>query len=1062
MRVDMPDEKLALYLLGSPRVAWQDASLQIVRRQARALLYRIAADPAAVARERLAFLFWPDEPDARARRNLSRLLSYLRKELPDRDCLLVDRRTVRLNPDRAWSDCLFLEEAHDSGDQAALEKGADLYRGRFLEGFFVDDAPEFAKWREQRAAELESAYLSLLSRLVTILSEQDEIEAAAGYARRYLSVDNLAEKIHRRLITLYGRAGDRAAATRQFERCTLLLERELGVDPLPETREAYQAALGDGASPLPIQARAPSWSVLPSLELPLVGRGEALQALENAAIRLGSGGLIVITGEAGVGKSRLLQTFARGSERRALAGNSHRGSHSVSYQPLLQAMRQALDAPHRWRDIPAIWRAEMARLLPELSHIFPDLPRPLDVAPQEAQSRLLEAVTRCLLGLGKERPILLCLDDLHWADGATLRWLIDLSGRFPDSRLLIAATARIADVEALADVKRTFQRVNRVVEIRLGGLTPAAITRALEEMALGLSEETRGRFAEQLHGATGGNTFFVLETVRTLIESDRLHIPADTFPLATTVEDAVRSRFERLSAVSQQLLQSAAVLAPDLTPDLLRQTAGRTELEVAGALDELVARQLLREEESGHTFNHDLVRMAVYRELTPWRRQLLHRRAAEAISAVHGDPALAELATIAHHFDAAGAETEAVHAYRRAAEAATAVYAYDEAVGYLRRAIALLPDSAIEPAAAGDLHELAGQKLAYSGRHEEARAAYRQALALHAAGDRLTIARLHERIAASHLAQLHYEKARRRLEQALSALEEASGVRDEKWQRLWLAIKLRFIYLHFCLYDVERCLSLLEEVAPVAERVGTAAQKSEVARERVSVAWLKDGHRPSAATVALAERQDERARKAQNPRASAKAAFHLGYARLFSDDPAAAEAPLLESLTRAEAVAHRQHEARCLALISTLYRQQGDRERAEAFARRALVAGRAVGSRHYQAHALATLAWLDYCDGKLEPARRRARQAATYFLETRAPFAWLALITLLAIRHREGQADTAIEAAATMLHPHQRRLPEPLTAPLEQAVAHWEAGNREQAGTSLEQAVASAQEIGYL
>lgn len=192
------------------------------------------------------------------------------------------------------------------------------------------------------------------------------------------------------------------------------------------------------------------------------------------------------------------------------------------------------------------------------------------------------------------------------------------------------------------------------------------------------------------------------------------------------------------------------------------------------------------------------------------------------------------------------------------------------------------------------------------------------------------------------------------------------------------------------------------------------------------------------------------------------AVFDLGTCLLFADDLAAAEAPLLEALARAEEVAYRQHEARCLAFLSTLYRQRGERGRAEAFARRALQAGRDVGSRHYQAHALATLAWLDFDAGKMETAGKLAQQAAKNFVDTGVPFAWLALIVLLAIGHGEGQTEAAIEAAEAMLHPHQRRLPQPLSAALQQAVAHWQAGNVEQANGSLQQAIISALAIGYL
>lgn len=1061
MSVKSLEEKVALHLLGPPRVMWQDASLSILRQQARATLYCIAAEPASVPRERLAFLFWPDEPEARAQRNLSRLLSFLRKELPHPDCLLVNRRTVQLNRDWAWSDCLDLEEAHESRELATLKRSADLYRGRFLEGFSVQGASEFSKWQEQRAAELESTYLGVLNRLIAALSERNQIQAAVDYGKRYLAVDELAEEIHRRLITLYGRAGDRAAAMRQFEQCSLLLERELGVSPLPETREAYESALHDDGRRSSV-ARSPSWSVLPSLELPLIGREAALTSLEKAATRLASGGLILITGEAGVGKSRLMQTFALGSERATLTGNSHAATHSIAYQPLVEALRQTLHEPRLWRTIRPIWRAEAGRLLPELPEIFPDLPLPLDVPPAEAQGRLVEALARCLFGLATDSPLLLCLDDLHWADEATLHWLAGLSGRFPDPRLLVVATVRRGEEGIVSDVRRAFRRANRITEIALGGLTEEAVRSALGAMELSLPEKELLALAGRLQKETGGNPFFILETVRTLMESNRLHTAVDSLPLAPTVEDAVAARVERLTPISQQLLQAAAVLAPDVAPSLLRHTAGRSDLEVVDALDELVARQLLRLEEGAHCFNHELVRTAVYRGLTPWRRQILHRRAAEAIAGVTSEPSLKALATMAQHYDAAGANDEAVEAYRKAAQAASAVYAYDDAAGHLQRALSLLPHTAAEGARAAGLYRALGQNLAYVARHSEAREAYRRALDHCIRDDRLTTAQLHERIATSHLAQLHYQKARRRLERALAALEEATGERNEAWQRLWLEIKLSFIYLHFGLFEAQVCLALIQEITPVVERVGTTAQKSRIDHHRISVSMLRERYRPSEAIIALAERHYDRTRQTQGPRAAAMAAFDLGYCFLFADDLAAAEALLLESLARAEEVAYRQHEARCLAFLSTLYRQRGERAPAEAFARRALQAARDVGSRHYRAHALATLAWLDFDEGKMETAGALARQSAENFVDTGVPFAWLALIVLLAIQYREGQTEEASEAAAAMLHPHQRRLPHPLSGALAQAVADWKAGNVDQTNGSLRQAIAVALEIGYL
>jgi predicted ATPase len=220
---------------------------------------------------------------------------------------------------------------------------------------------------------------------------------------------------------------------------------------------------------------------------------------------------------------------------------------------------------------------------------------------------------------------LLCLDDLHWADTATLNWLIGVTGRLTNTRFRIVATYRSGEADALTAVRRSFRRANCLTEVPLAGLTPEAIVQILHQLHLPWSEALVKIMAGRLHRATGGNTFFVLETIRTLLANDNLAEPPQRLPLAATVEEVIRSRLAQLTAVSQQIIQAAAVLSPHLPASLIQHTAGRTELELADGLDELTARHLLQEIGNGHRFNHALVQTAVYQEITPWRRKTLHR-----------------------------------------------------------------------------------------------------------------------------------------------------------------------------------------------------------------------------------------------------------------------------------------------------------------------------------------------------------------------------------------------------------------------------------------------------
>ncbi len=248
------------------------------------------------------------------------------------------------------------------------------------------------------------------------------------------------KRSHRSLISLYGAIGDRASAQRQYEKCVTILERELGVAPLPETRTAFEAAFREPIDELitepPTAIVKPVWSTLSTLDLPLTGREESWKKLADAFQRLHTGGVISITGEPGIGKSRLLQEFATSQpDCLVLTGNSHETTQELPYQPLTQAMRLALEQAPLWTDIQPIWLAEATRILPDLKAHFPHLSEPVEVEPKQAQARVFEALSQIFLGMAAKRPLLLCLDDLHWADEATLGWLNYLSSRLAESHL---------------------------------------------------------------------------------------------------------------------------------------------------------------------------------------------------------------------------------------------------------------------------------------------------------------------------------------------------------------------------------------------------------------------------------------------------------------------------------------------------------------------------------------------------------------------------------------------------------------------------------------------------
>jgi predicted ATPase/DNA-binding SARP family transcriptional activator len=376
---------LRIALLGPPQLAARGAPLGLPRRQLRALLYRLAVALRPVPRDQICLLLWPDAPDSAARRNLTVLLNQLRQALPAPEAVRAQSDSVALDPAHVWCDTVAFAAAlaaAQAGDLAPLAAAVEGYAGPFLDGFALPANAEFDDWLAQERQHWERRYLDALAALADGYAAAGAYAPAIAAAQRALAVDELAEEMHRRLIALYAAQGDRAAAQRQFERCALVLERELGVEPLPETRAAYEAALagrrGDArqgdkatrdketsnadisvsearfsrspglpASSLPAsQSPDLSLSGLPAPSAPLIGRVDEV-ALMRALLADQGPRLLTLTGPGGSGKSRLALEAAW-----AVAGRFADGAAFVALAPLrdaalvTQAIAQACGLAH--------------------------------------------------------------------------------------------------------------------------------------------------------------------------------------------------------------------------------------------------------------------------------------------------------------------------------------------------------------------------------------------------------------------------------------------------------------------------------------------------------------------------------------------------------------------------------------------------------------------------------------------------------------------------------------------------------------------------------------------
>ena len=1050
---------LKIKLLGTPSMEWEGRPFLLSRKQARALIYVLATTLHPLPRNQLTYLFWPDTPEDTARRNLSRLTSFIRGELPHPELIQVGNESIGLNTGLVWSDAAHFMELAGQNSLLKQEELAALWDGSFLSGFSLPRNYEFDVWLSTQQQRYESRYLIALKDLIQAKFAVQDFPKAIHYAQKYLNIDELAEDVHRELIQLYAASGDRSASLRQFETCTLILERELGVEPSPETMAAYKNARAGGPGFQPDLEVKSTWTILPSLDLPLIGRKKAFESLNIAYKKFQSGGVIFIKGEPGIGKSRLLKEFVTTRDTTALNGNCHTSTRTLPYHPIAQVLRQALSQRQLWSGIRPIWLAEAGRLLPEMRDYFSDLPLPIQVEPEEAQVRLFEALSQCMLGFTSKGPLIICFDDIQWMDEATFAWMVSFSTRLAGSGLCILATYRIEEEASLTNLRQAFNRIKLLAEISLAGLSEASIRTVLEQLPRPPIHPNE--LAARIHSTTGGNPFFVLEIIRSLLESDQLIEAPPELPLPNTVHEAIQSRLERLSPTVRQILETAAVVAPDLDYNLLKETSGRSELEASDGLDDLVNHHLLTNGEQ-YRFRHGLIQQVVYQSLNPWRRQLLHRRAAETYVELNRSRSENVAAQIPRHYDHAGEYEQAAHFYYQAAVLARHIYAYEGAIVYLQNAIRCTSRISLSVDQFAQYYELLGECLVITGQYETAREVYNDCLKRIPTEMYLQRVKFLTHLAGSYASMYLLNQAEETYEKALALLDSHPVNQDLAWQQAWLEIQLERLGLLYTLARAEEMEVICKEIEPVLENAGTPDQRMRYYGNQASIALRRERYMVSEQTLRLGESRFLIEMGTGDLARTASAKFRWGFVLLWSGDLAGAENPLSEALEMAEETGELITKCHCLVYLTTLHRLRGEVKRAQAYAVRAVEIAQQLNSVVYIGAALGNLSWLDWQERAFDRAESQAQEALSAWGNLPYPFKWLAHWVLLAGYLDRDHLERAAASASALLDPTQQRLPDDLTAALVEAVNSWEGGRIDPARKALQKTVDLARRGGYL
>lgn len=694
--VDEAPVALDIRLFGQANVCAKGVPLRFAKRATTLglLAYLILRRGAPVARAHLAFMLFPDETEEKALAELRRYLYLASTALPapgDEPWFVADGDTVRWNANaRCHIDVLAFERLAEQ--PSTYDAAVELYAGDLLEDVYDD-------WVVAEREALRATYLELLGKLLAVHRRNRDHGQVLRCGQQLLTVDPWREDVLRMCLAARYASGDSAGALAAFAHFANRLRDEIGVAPMPETLAVRDAILSGDPLPGDVRVSAPSETKRERTAafMPFVGRERQLDGLRAAWSRAarGAGGTMLLSGEAGIGKTRLCAELATAVEAeggRVFAGGTS-APESLPYQCLVEALRTALPLVVARPPTPAR-TAILARVLPEL--LAKSGVATIDLAPlspEQETARLLDAIAEATVGLARPRPLLLVLEDLHWAGAATLHAFARVARRAANSSMLVLATFR--DEEAgLSHPVRTVARELRT-EGCLENVSLARLTRDdIVALVGGLEALPRrdGDLIDGLYRHTEGNPLFLTETLNDAL-ARRFDDTHETIDVGAGIARIVSARTAQLADETRTVAEVAAVAGHGCDYELVREVTDLPARAMATAFNELLDRRIMREagphSVADYVFTHHLIAAAVYDGIDTATRKRRHARIAHVLERRYGDRTEAIAGDLARHFDAAGLADDAARWFATAARASAAVFANDEAIRFATRALEL-------------------------------------------------------------------------------------------------------------------------------------------------------------------------------------------------------------------------------------------------------------------------------------------------------------------------------------------------------------------------------------
>jgi class 3 adenylate cyclase/tetratricopeptide (TPR) repeat protein len=850
-----------------------------------------------------------------------------------------------------------------------------------------------------------------------------------------------------------------------------------------EVVQAYRLAGASGDA---------TWRDLTTVASPMLGRDIEFGQLADAvrSLGVGRGKVLAITGEPGLGKSRLVAEArnAFGGQVRWAEGRAQSHTRGVAYAGVQSMLDGLLGvAPNTSpASAAAALRATLAQTTTGLcDSLYPYLARlrdlPLDpgskeeledVLPEALRQRMQRAFVDFVAALSDGRPLVLVWEDLHWIDPSSLSLLESLLPLTRRAPLLLVLVFRPQEGAIQSWYEGVVSRVVPQAEtLELGPLGNADSERLAENLLQ--IQDLPNDTLELILAKAEGNPFFLEELLRSLVETGVLLVEGermvaarsiDALAIPDTVQGVVAARIDRLSQDKKRILQDASVIGRVFQQPVLAYVLERENLIdlMDDALVHLQRLQLIRrvQVQLEYIFKHAVTQEVAYQSLLLARRKQLHRVIAEAIESLFPDRLEMLCETLAYHCQKAGAVEQAVRYLLMAADRAGKTYANAEAIGFYRAGFELAGD--LFPEQAVQLLEGLGDVLARIGQTQEARDAYADALARVSPAQVTLRARLHRKSGTTWVSVRQADKSLPSYAAAEAALGADPGHSAPAWLSEWLDVQLDLGWAYYWLNGVEELNRILGRIAPLIEEGTSTLQRIRIYNILIQSAWRRERYVVSEETLENARKGLAAARESGDDYHIARQLLCLGLCQLHHDEVAEARTSLEQALAIAERIGSLEDQLMTLGQLCSAHRRERNVGALRTLAARCIELATEGNVPFYTGAAYAHLAWADWRDGDLAAARRYGQEVLDLWGSTPSPAIYLAALPLLAISLSEGNIAEAVDYAGKVLAPYNVRISLALESVLQEAVETWATGDAVQTAGFLNQGIELAKETRWL